>query len=111
MFRVGQKVVCIDDTWRVSWKKPGWFACFRSFKPLAHSLTQHKIYTVTGMSQIRCDISGAVFACIFVAEGRHLFGHGNIPFPAFQFRPLIERKTSIEIFTRMLLPTNARETV
>lgn len=104
MFRVGQKAVCVDDGWRVYWKRRGWFERFRSFKALAHSLTKNEVYTVTGVTQIMCNTSGRVHEAIFVAEGRHLFGHGSIPFPAFQFRPLVERKTSIEIFTRMLKP-------
>lgn len=41
-----------------------------------------------------------------------LFGSQFEPgFEAKAFRPLVERKTSIEIFTRMLNPSKERETV
>lgn len=107
-FRVGQKAICIDDAFRVAWRKPGWFRRFRSYKSLIHNLIKNEIYTVTGLSQLRCDQSGEVFECIFVAEGRHLFGHGDTPFPAFQFCPIIEHKTDISVFTAMLTPSKQK---
>lgn len=91
-FRVGQKVVCIapfDSTW-AGWATP----------------QQSKTYTVRAVSmgsvaQVR-DY-GPWFSVLLdeiknpERDGEPTFGHQH-------FRPLIERKTDISIFTELLTP-------
>jgi hypothetical protein len=88
MFRAGQKVVCVDVS-----NTPGkkWM---HGDKP-----TLGKIYTVIGDELI--DGEEAIF----------IDGHENWSFLAWRFRPLVERKTDISIFTRLLAPSREKEAV
>lgn len=83
-FRVGQKVVCVDDS-----ATPGrkWM---HGDKP-----TVGKIYEVMGFEIDYRD--GKL--CLIVDA----FPHWG--FKAWRFRPIVERKTDIEIFTSMLKPS------
>lgn len=102
-FHVGQKVVCVDDAMRVSWRKSGFFGRFRRYRDLGHNLNRGDVYTVTAITAVRCTTSRVVFRMLHVAGAWH-FGAPTIGFPAFQFRPAVETKTDISIFTRMLTP-------
>ncbi len=90
-FRVGQKVVCVDD-------RPGLLTGKRE-------LRRGEIYTITGFDteDKRLEHPG-----LYLAETPEKF-HPNWRFPVGwapeRFRPVVERKTSIEIFQRMLSPT------
>lgn len=101
-FRVGQKVVCVNDKRCVSIKRGGWFARFRSFLRLDHNLNRDHVYRVTHVCVLRADC-GADMEMIRVDKARN-FEAPEIGFPSFQFRPLIERetKTDISIFTTIL---------
>lgn len=103
-FHVGQKVVCVDDRERVSQKDCGFFGRFRKYRRLHHNLNKGDIYPVTGVGVRRCDRSGEYYEMLLLGGAWH-FGHTEIGFPSFQFRPLLERKTDISIFTAMLTPT------
>lgn len=87
MFKVGQKVVCVDASPTTS--------------GLRCALTEGFVYTVSGIEDFELQGVGG----IYVAEATGIddaFHH-----PAFRitrFRPAVERKTSIEIFTKMLTP-------
>lgn len=82
MFRVGQKVVCVDA------QRQG------GDPPYA---VKGGIYEITGMDIYpRTGVLGLQFAELEMSGGQFLF--------AWRFRPLTDRKTSIEIFTRMLKP-------
>ncbi len=87
-FRVGQKVVCVDDTHRVTGKR---HPC----------LENGRVYEV-----------GSFGVTWRGTEGIHLVGVTNRrPEQAFykeRFRPVIERKTDISIFTALLNPANHR---
>lgn len=86
-FRAGQKVVCVDDTPKEPWS--------------------HEVY---------CGLTkGSIYTIRFIhnefvwLEEIHRPKIGNIvpadwPFNARRFRPIVERKTNITIFKKMLLP-------
>lgn len=104
-FFVGQKVVCVDDSLRARWRRNDWFERFRSWNILDHNLNRGDVYTVTHVDIVQTD--GGAFEVLLVAEAKH-FEFPWLGFPSFQFRPLIERKTDISIFTELLTPTGPR---
>lgn len=81
-FRVGQKVVCVDAD-------------------QSQGLIAGNIYTVKSKGTC-CNRPG-----VFLVEFHS--GRADIPFYAYRFRPLVEKKTNIEIFTRILNSVNGRE--
>ena len=103
MFHVGQKVVCIDDRWpHTQWalKVPN--------KPVAG-----RVYTIREVY-----LSALGKPAVLLNEIRNSprpFLHGLIvgegSFHSRRFKPVIERKTDISIFTRMLTDKHATERV
>jgi hypothetical protein len=93
-FHVGQKVVCIRDDWSDG----------------SPPLRNGAIYTVVGITApIKCFSFGGPSMCrptIILAEAKNPNGD-DIGFNHERFRPVIERKTDISIFTAML---NAQRT-
>lgn len=91
MFRVGQKVVCVDATvYNAAWGA--------NEEP-----TVGKVYTVTGYG----DSIFGNYPVIHVAES-----HNPLGYRASRFRPIVERETDISIFKAMLTPAGRkRETV
>ena len=108
MFDVGQKVVCVDDRCRVQIRRAGWFERWRSWITLDHNLNRGDVYRVVKVEHVK-TFSG-IFLTLHV-DGAHHFRLRQIGFPSFQFRPLIEKKTSIAIFTAMLnnVPLHEKE--
>jgi hypothetical protein len=102
-FRVGQEVICVDDLRRVSWRESGFFERFRKFKRLGHNLNSGEVYTITSITETKCAASRIVYRMLHV-DGAWHFGHREIGFPSFQFRPAVKVKTDISIFTKMLTP-------
>jgi hypothetical protein len=95
MFYVGQKVVCVND--RASHGFP---------QNDMGGLTAGQIYTVSKVG-VRSWLDGA--PCIFVAE---IFrGDSERGFWEHRFRPVVDRKTDISIFTKILNDVNKRELV
>lgn len=94
-FRVGQKVVCVDTQ---NWNLWGKAACYPF--PIKGC-----IYTVRGHSKDQEGVMGLLLQEI--ARPDYVFfpeGH-EVGFLARRFRAVAERKTSIEIFQRMLTPS------
>lgn len=101
MFYVGQKVVCIDDNWA---GYPIWVAHVPN-RPIRREIyTVRSIYSYGGSSGLLLEELKNP-----ITEWRHVTCEGG--FLVRRFRPAVERKTSIEIFTRMLNPSKERETV
>ena len=98
MFRVGQKVVCISD-----------FAKGRSVCPFVEFPTRGIVYTVRS-NVIGRSLSGEKKPGILLHEVSNSIGpHGQeYSFCIKQFRPVVERKTDISIFTKMLTPKTRR---
>lgn len=105
-FRIGQKVVCVDDRLRMHgvWQFLG--VTLRDYGLLDHNLNKGDVYTVTKVS-VLSDTEGKEFVSVLVAEAKH-FKFPNVGFPSWQFRPIAERKTDIAIFTRMLTPNKKK---
>lgn len=81
MFRIGQKVVCMDDG--------------IALNGIPVFVTSGNIYTIGFIRHSGCiEVAGVLG--IYRAD---------------RFRPLVERKTSIEIFQRMLTPSRQKESV
>jgi hypothetical protein len=78
MFQVGQKVVCVDDKPRIL--------------PI-HEIKKGEIYTISWFNPVFPD-------AVFIKEGL------PYSFWADRFRPIVERKTDISIFKKLLNPAN-----
>lgn len=93
MFRVGQKVVCVDASGAAS--------------PF---IIKGGIYTIAGFDARRAsnsDRPGLFLAEVDSTDRGRYYGS----FLANRFRPVVERKTDISIFKAMLNPSNLREEV
>lgn len=86
-FRVGQKVVCVDNN---AWYGPHG----DGLEPL----TKGRIYTVI-----------AVDVCLFANPACKVSElHSKHWMRQSRFRPIVERKTDISIFTQMLKPSKVK---
>lgn len=101
-FFAGQKVVCIDDRRVVSvrvWLK-NWVPISRWVR-LDHNLNRGDVYRIVCIATMKDTANGNVVQLLHVDGAAH-FEYPEIGFPSFQFRPLIEKKTDISVFTKML---------
>ena len=89
MFRVGQKVVCVKS----------WIGC-EKWQAIHKGSIYHIRDVVVGMQ------SGKALPGVLLAEITNGIGPRGVEYNYVcdRFRPIVERKTSIEIFTRMLKP-------
>lgn len=89
-FRVGQKVVCVDTS-------PG----SRGYVPI--ELEKGRVYTVAWISDYP-DPDGdyGIHLVGIISQPQPLHNSG---FKCRRFRPIVERKTDISIFTSMLKPS------
>jgi len=101
MFHLGQKVVCIDD------KIPEPVASWDTL----NGLTKGNIYTIRWIGMYK-STRHELHLCIRVEEifRKPLDYYGiETPFNANRFKPLIEKKTDISIFTSMLPPVPVKK--
>ncbi len=91
MFHVGQKVVCIDDTRREF-----------GLREWDNRLRRGIIYTIRWVGK---------YGVKLVEINRRTRHVSDTYYFADRFRPVIERKTDISIFTAMLAPTSIRDSV
>lgn len=112
MFYVGQKVVLIDS----KWNDPVWHENFQNL-PKEKEIYQVRqvgfdIYTKDDNSGTEKDLSlwleEIVNAKLRWSSSLELREHG---FPAWRFRPLIEKKTSIAVFQEILVKVNKGKSV
>ena len=85
-FRIGQKVVCIDDG-----------PCFDGSP---YPIKKGEIYTIKQIGD--CSPSTSCIGFSFVERGLHL---GIWMWCQTRFRPIVERKTDISVFTDLLNPS------
>lgn len=78
-FRIGMKVACVD--------------------PIG-PLTKGRVYTVLGLSKGK--VTGALILDVDCWANPERYGNG---WYACRFRPIVDRKTDISIFKRMLVPS------
>lgn len=100
MFKVGQKVVCVDNNPHPG---RGW--------PKGECPSKGVIYTIKDMW---IDFKESVEVFEFVELNRPIssimFGYKS-GYAASRFRPVVERKTDISIFTAILNPAKTKERV
>lgn len=100
-FRVGQKVVCVDAGGDLDGRSPGIWA-------KGEEIVDGQIYTIHSMFPHPAD--GVL--CLRLHEVKRdpaaliMWGHDG--YAASRFRPVVERKTDISIFTAMLNPSHNR---
>jgi hypothetical protein len=100
-FRVGQRVVCVDDAFH-----PRGTAALvhgRSYllSGKSHGLTRGSVYTVRSLA-VAHDGGPAIHLEEIIRSPAHPV-LGEIPYRASRFRPV--KETDISIFTAMLSPT------
>ena len=95
-FHVGQKVVCVDDG-------PGQL---RGTRVWERPIVNGQIYTIRWVG-IAPYYNRLGVRLVGVDRGPDKFNRewDDMPLNAHRFRPLIERKTDISIFTAMLKPS------
>ncbi len=89
-FRVGQKVVCVDDGGSVG----TWVGGEDIYKGAVYTI--HSTFSFEGDKFVR------LFEVKRSRQCTEKWGHDG--YGAHRFRPIVERKTDISIFKRMLLP-------
>lgn len=102
-FHVGQKVVCVSTTHDLSGagSSDGW----------PDHVIKGGIYTVREVDERTLPLFGVVGIRLHEALGQTrmtCIGSWETAFSATCFRPVVERKTDISVFTRMLTPTKER---
>ena len=99
-FYVGQKLVCVDDT-----LQPGVAPWRPEDKPVVGNIYRiRQVTTDTGYLGLRLFEFDRPNTYLGIGPwGAYHFP--DLPYFASRFRPLVERKTSIEIFQRLLLPS------
>ena len=95
MFYVGQKVVCVDDQ---NWRSGG------ADGPAPR---RGEIYTIAVIGELDNGSPAVGLVEVTPINSRS----DRAWYFSKRFRPAVERKTSIEIFTRMLNPSKERVTV
>lgn len=92
-FRVGQKVVCVDDA-----PSDG----RRSTLPWDYRIQRGQVYVVRWKGIYNCSYGDTIYGVRL--DGIERSPGLDTPYRSDRFRPLVTRKTSIEIFKRMLTP-------
>lgn len=100
MFRVGQKVVCINAGQYNNEVAP-WGE--------TEKIIEGEIYTIVHMLPWE-DGTSVVHLAEVLRDGlSRLFWGNDVGYAAARFRPLVERKSDISAFTKMLTPTDILE--
>lgn len=102
MFHVGQKVVCVNDEGQSPESGQRW-------------ITKGHVYVISWVGNYRNIRRGKNAHCVRL-DGIDRSGlyngraYHDTPFYASRFRPVIERKTDISLFTAMLNPAPSKVT-
>ncbi len=95
MFYVGQNIICIDNSASAKYHHPGYLVMNHNF----HGLKQGGIYTV------RDVVEYLETPCLYLKEIiREFVPKVETGFSFLRFRPIVDRKTDISIFEKMLKP-------
>lgn len=98
MFRIGQKVQCIDAEANGQYIPAGLFAKNRDL----HRLTLNSVYTVRN---VRLCLGRSICRVEEIIRPTDPFFGEEAYFACERFRPLTERKTDISAFRSLLNPT------
>lgn len=98
-FHVGQKVVCIYGDWSVGWRTVG----------TPNLPAKGAVYTIRALMRWRFGSGDTQLACLLeeIRNPTMDWQDGDIgehPFWVEHFRPIVEKKTNISIFEKMLTP-------
>jgi len=97
-FRIGQKVVCVNDTWRDTLIDcPGGVP------------VKGGVYTVRGFCEHYPEITSIYLEEIVNPPFKYLVGAYEPSFLAWRFRPVVERKTNISVFKEILNRTPTKQ--
>jgi hypothetical protein len=99
MFRIGQKVVCVND----SPPPPGTLIYYSG--SVNHELVKGRIYTVT-KTGLKHPLDLTSSPCICLAECKSPWGYWQT-----RFRPLVEKETDISDLKALLNPVQEKENV
>ena len=92
-WHVGQKIVCIKNTF---------FRTSRNREHKLHGIVVDQVYTVAAIDPVG-GLAGIV--CLKEIHGVKFQSNGDLlGYPIPCFRPLIDKKTDITVFTEMLNP-------
>jgi hypothetical protein len=93
-FRIGQKVCCISNGCDTRWRG-------------LHKPVVDEVYTIRAMRLSRDLPSLGYLSCLLNEISNPINPHSGqeFGFLCSRFRPVVERKTSIEIFQKMLNPS------
>jgi len=103
MFHVGQKVVCINN------KADAGFVWVKGTRP-----TLNAIYTVRAVGITTYNNVGLRLNEIILSGYHCCYSHKRFEdafYRADRFKPVIEKKTDISIFTQLLTPSKIKEPV
>lgn len=100
-FRVGQKVVCVDDVGH------GRYTPFPAGNDL-EGLTKGEVYTIL---YVGVSFGGSVVRIEEIRRRFSLIVDDENFYAAARFRPVVESKTDISIFKKMLIPAKGRQLV
>lgn len=93
-FHLGQKIVCVNDAW-----------VHPRVHELPHLPRKGAIYHVRSVEPSRCPGLDCQFLRLAELINPVMTGRDREPsFAGDHFRPVIERKTDISIFTKLLAP-------
>lgn len=94
-FRVGMKVCCIDDVVHTEWHRP-------DIKYIGNldGLRKGQVYTVRGMFMDHTE--GRTMLRLVEIE-RNIWCGFEVGYSPLRFRPVVERKTDISIFQKLLV--------
>lgn len=101
-FRVGQQVVCVDATWGCATGSRHQVLCCPNLP------TEGLIYTIRSIDSVVAVRGHRATAFIRLVEiANPAASNGTEPyFEAHKYRPLVETKTDISIFKKMLTPAS-----
>lgn len=89
-FRVGQRVVCVDARHRLV---------------RVATLTERRVYTIRDVGEEK-HYPGEFWVYLEEIHNQLMWKDGTeLGYDATRFRPIVERKTSIKVFQRMLNPS------
>jgi hypothetical protein len=115
MFHIGQKVVCVNDIVKfpLGSKRTGHDGTVWTSTGNMGGLRAGAVYTIRGFSLCPVDNAPTVLLEEIMREEIMRYGvsQGEAGYCISRFRPVIEKKTDISIFTRILDDVSKRETV
>lgn len=88
-FRVGQKVVCVDDERPIIRIRP---------------VIRGNVYTIRAVGE-EPYYTGEYWVLLEEVRNSARDDLGELAYRTTRFRPIVERKTDISVFTRMLKPS------